>query len=115
MNTALAIYDALLQAGVADAPARRVVEALEQDMTTFLATKQDIQLVKQDFQALRGDFQHLEQLTTERIDSLGARMDLRFQNMELLLQASESRVVVRLSVVMAAIVALTGTLLALVR
>jgi len=115
MNTALAIYDALLQAGVADAPARRVVEALEQDMTTLLATKQDVLLVKQDFVALRGDFLHLEQLTTAKIDSLAERMDLKFQNQDLRMQAMESRIVIRLSVVMAAMIATTGAVLTFIR
>jgi hypothetical protein len=115
MNTVLAIYDALLQAGVPDAPARRVVEALEQDMATLLATKQDLVLIRQDFQALRADFMHLEQLTTAKLSSLGERMDLRFQNLELRAQASESRIVIRLSVVMTMLFAAAGALLTMLR
>jgi hypothetical protein len=101
MNTALAIYEALLQAGVADAPARRVVAALEQDMTTLLATKQDLL--------------HLEQLTTSKFESLAERMNLQFQNQDLRMQALESRIVIRLSVVTAALIATGGALLALIR
>ena len=115
MNTALAIYDALLQAGVAEAPARRVVESLEQDMTSLLATKQDFLLVRQELEALRQQFRHLEDLTSARIEALGGKLSLHLQNIELRLQASESRVVIRLSAVMAGLVALAGTLLAILR
>jgi hypothetical protein len=108
MNTVLAIYDALLQAGVPDAPARRVVEALEQDMTTLLATKQDLLLLRQDIS-------HLEQLTTVKVEALGERMTALQQNTDLRLQALESRVVIKLSVVMTALIAAAGTVLAVVR
>ena len=81
------------------------MEALEQDMTTLLATKQDLQL-------LRNDFSHLERLTTAKIEALTEQMSLQFQNLELHIQASESRVVIRLSAVM---VALVGTVLAILR
>lgn len=97
MHTSLALYDALLQAGVAEAPARRVVESLEQDMTTLLATKQDLVAVRQDLV-------HLEE-----------RLTLRLQNFELRLQAQESRIVIRLSLVMMALFSVTGTVLALLR
>jgi hypothetical protein len=97
MNTALAIYDALLQAGVADAPARRVVEALEQDMTTLLATKQDLLLVKQDIQHLRQelkqDLQHFDQLMLARFDALEGRVSLKMENVE-------SKIVVKLGALM---------------
>jgi hypothetical protein len=108
MNTVLAIYDALLQAGVPDAPARRVVEALEQDMTNLLATKQDLLLIRQDFS-------HLEQLTTVKIEALGDRMTALHQNLDLRLQSVESRVVIKLSIVMTALTAMAGTLLAVIR
>lgn len=101
MNTVLAIYDALLQAGVPDAPARRVVEALEQDMTTLLATKQDLS--------------HLEQLTAMKFKALDDRLGAAQENLELRLQGLESRVVIKLSVVMAALIAAAGTLLAFAR
>ncbi|MEO7774470.1 MAG: hypothetical protein ABIT61_07190 [Steroidobacteraceae bacterium] len=55
MSAVLAIYDALLQAGIAEQPARRIVEAFERDMTTVLATKVDLFAVKEDVAALRQD------------------------------------------------------------
>lgn len=39
METSLAIYEALIQASVPAAAARRVAESLEKDMTSNLATK----------------------------------------------------------------------------
>jgi hypothetical protein len=100
MNTALAIYDALLQAGIGDAPARRVVEALEQDMTTLLATKQDLMLVKQDVQLVRQDvlllkqdLQHFDNLMVTRFEALESRVSLKMENLE-------SKIVVKLGALM---------------
>jgi hypothetical protein len=47
MQSTLAIYEALLQANVPAPAARRVAEALESDMTTALATKQDLLALEQ--------------------------------------------------------------------
>ena len=103
MKTTLAIYDALLQAGVAEAPARRVAESLEQDLT-LLATKQDllmvrqdVELVRQDVVMVRQDLQHLDERLTLRMETL------------------ESRVVIRLSLVMAGLFSVAGTIIALLR
>lgn len=101
METSLAIYEALLQANVPAPAARRAAESLEKDMTTTLATKQDLQ--------------HLEGLTSARFDALEDKLSLQMQNFELRIQALESRVVIRLSAVMVALVALAGTLLAFFR
>lgn len=89
-ETSLAIYDALLQAGVAEAPARRIVDSLEQDMTTLLAIKQDLLMVRQDLR-------HLDE-----------QLALRLQSME-------SRIVIRLSLVMAGLFSVSGTVIALLR
>ena len=84
-------------------------------MTSILATKQDFLLVRQELEALRQQFRHLEDLTSARIEALGGKLSLHLQNIELRLQASESRVVIRLSAVMAGLFALAGTLLAILR
>lgn len=48
MQTSLAIYEALIQAKVPIDAARRVAErAWERDMTSMLATKQDLQHLEQ--------------------------------------------------------------------
>jgi DNA anti-recombination protein RmuC len=64
METALAIYEALIQANVPPPAARRVAESLEKDMTSNLATKQDLQ--------------HFDQLMTTRLEAMQDQMDRRF-------------------------------------
>jgi hypothetical protein len=66
------------------------VESLEQDMTTLLATKQDLLMVRQDLR-------HLDEQLTLRLQSL------------------ESRIVIRLSLVMAGLFSVSGTIIALLR
>jgi hypothetical protein len=94
METALAIYEALIQANVPPPAARRVAHSLEKDMASNLATKQDLQ--------------HLEQLMTTRFDAVDIRVSLMLQN-------QESRIVVKLGVLMTILFGLAGTVLALVR
>lgn len=112
METALAIYEALIQANVPPPAARRVAESLEKDMTTNLATKQDMQLVKQDLhgviQGMRQDLQHLDQQLNTRFDALDIRVSLMLQNVE-------SRIVVKLGALMTVLFGLAGAVLALVR
>ena len=90
METALAIYEALLQANVPAPAARRVAESLEKDMSSNLATKSDLLLLKQDLQALE------------------ARVSLQLQNLE-------SRLVAKLGGLMTILVGLAATVLALLR
>lgn len=63
METSLAIYEALIQANVPPPAARRVAECLEKDMTSTLATKQDLL--------------HLQQLVNARIDTLESTLEFR--------------------------------------
>jgi hypothetical protein len=66
--SSLAIYEALIQANVPPAAARRVAECLEKDMTSALATKQDLAHMQQ---LLNAQFLALE---TRIIFKLGAFM-----------------------------------------
>ncbi len=108
METALAIYEALIQANVSPPAARRVAETLEKDMSSNLATKQDIQGVRQEIQGVRQELQHFEQLMTTRFDALDSRVSLTLQN-------QESRIVVKLGVLMTVLFGMAGTALALLR
>jgi hypothetical protein len=94
METSLAIYEALIQAHVPPPAARRVAESLEKDMTSNLATKQDLQ--------------HLEQLMTTRFDAVDIRVSLMLQN-------QESRIVVKLGALMTILFGLAGAALAVLR
>ena len=48
-----ALYDALVSIDVPSEKARAVIDALEHDMGSTLATKQDIQLLKRDLELLQ--------------------------------------------------------------
>ena len=122
METALAIYEALIQANVSPPAARRVAETLEKDMSSNLATKQglqgvrqeiqgvrqELQGVRQELQGVRQELQHFEQLMTTRFDALDSRVSLTLQN-------QESRIVVKLGVLMTVLFGLAGTALAVLR
>lgn len=119
METALAIYEALIQANVPSPAARRVAEALEKDMSGSLATKQDLQ--------------HLDQLMTTRMESLRNHMNARFEAVDarfegvddrfselesrlgLMMQGLESRIVIKLGALMTVLVGLVGALQMLLR
>src|SRR5690242_147895 len=105
METALAIYEALIQANVPSPAARRVAESLEKDMTSSLATKQDLQ--------------HFDQLMTTRLEARFAAIDARFAAVDarfaavddrfselenrigLMIQNLESRLIIKLGALMA--------------
>jgi predicted nuclease with TOPRIM domain len=55
-----ALYDALLRINVPSDRARTVIEAMERDMASTLATKGDLLSLKGDFTALRGEFAALK-------------------------------------------------------
>ena len=67
MNLDFTLYDALLSINVPAEKARAVIDALERDMGSTLATKQDIMLLKQDIALVK---QELER----RIDSMTMRL-----------------------------------------
>jgi signal recognition particle GTPase len=94
MDTALAIYEALIQANVPPPAARRVAESLEKDMTTNLATKQDLQ--------------HLDQLLAERLVALESRTSLMVQGLE-------SRLVLKLGGLMIILFGVASAIMALLR
>jgi hypothetical protein len=102
MNAALAIYDALIQAKVSPDAAKAVVDALDRDMNTWLATKQDFhhfeQLFEARFDALEaraearfGGFQGRIGGFEERIGGFEARSDLRFQGLDHKIDEVEAR------------------------
>jgi hypothetical protein len=122
MSAVLAIYDALLEAGIPEAPARRIVEALERDMTTVLATKVDLFAVKEDVASVRQEIGTVRQeivelrgqftLLDHKIDAAEGRMLLRMENLESRL---ESRLFVKLGGLMLGLFSISGTLFALYR
>jgi hypothetical protein len=101
MDTALAIYEALLQANVPPPAARRVAESLEKDMSSNLATKQDIQ--------------HLDRLMATRFDAMDRRFGELEARVSLNIQNQESRIVIKLGTLMTILFGLSGTAMALLR
>lgn len=51
MNYLYSLYDALVSISVPSDKARAVVDAMERDMSTALATKQDLLLLKQEIES----------------------------------------------------------------
>ena len=79
METTLAIYEALIQANVPPPAARRVAESLEKDMTSSLATKQDLELMATRFEALEGRVSlQLQNLETRLVAKLGGLITVLF-------------------------------------
>jgi hypothetical protein len=67
MSFEFTLYDALLSIDVPADKARAVIDALEHDMGSTLATKQDILLLKQDIVLVKQELEH-------RIDSMTIRL-----------------------------------------
>ena len=68
------MYDALLSTNVPNDKARAVLDAMEQDMGTTLATKSDLQLLRQDLRQemalMRKDMEILSTSITVRLGSI---------------------------------------------
>src|SRR5688572_31865744 len=77
-----ALYDALVSINVPSDKARAVVDAMERDMGTTLATKQDLEILKlatkQDLAMLRQELRLDFQLLQKEMDSRFALVDQRF-------------------------------------
>jgi len=80
MNYLYSLYDALVSISVPSDKARAVVDAMERDMGTTLATKQDLlQLAtREDLLATKQDLVHLKQELTGTITELRQEMVNRF-------------------------------------
>lgn len=110
MDYLYSLYDALVSINVPSDKARAVVDAMERDMGTTLATKQDLEMLKlatkQDLvmlrQELRQDFQLLQKemdnrfaLVDQKLDSLRSDMvrDLAAQRQSIIIQLGSMMVV----------------------
>jgi len=76
------LYDALLSINVPNDKARAVVDAMERDMATTIATKLDLQLLKSDLnglrQELKADVNLLRQEMTSAIALLATKAELQW-------------------------------------
>jgi hypothetical protein len=75
VNALYSLYDALVSINVPNDKARAVIDAMERDMTTVLATKSDLALLES---RLDGRFTQLE----SKFDGRFAQIDGRFAQLE---------------------------------
>lgn len=85
MNFLYSLYDALVSINVPSDKARAVVDAMERDMSTTLATKQDLEIltlaVKQDVAILRRDIENRFALQDQKVDTLELRLTVKLGSM----------------------------------
>ena len=91
MDYLYSLYDALVSINVPNDKARAVVDAMERDMTTTIATKTDLQLLRQE---LLSSLASREELAGVRTDVGGLRQDNALIRKEMELLAS--RMIVQL-------------------
>ena len=70
MDYLYSLYDALVSINVPNDKARAVVDAMERDMGTTLATKSDLQLLRQEMALMRKDMEILGTSITVRLGSI---------------------------------------------
>jgi hypothetical protein len=108
MTRSLALYEALIEANVSQPAARRVVEALEADMSSSLATKQDVALLDQRLIALDQRVTTLDERMIECFSAAQRELDLKLDGLETRLLVKLGALITALAGVGAALQAVTG-------
>jgi hypothetical protein len=87
MDYLYSLYDALVSINVPGDKARAVVDAMERDMGTTLATKQDLEALrvatKQDLEIVRRDVENRFTLLEQQFKTDFVRLDQKFDTLEL--------------------------------
>ena len=98
MNYLYSLYDALVSISVPSEKARAVVDAMERDMGTTLATKQDLEILrmatkqdlevlrlatKQDFEVLKKDVENRIALLQQHFGADFVRLDQKIDTLDL--------------------------------
>jgi hypothetical protein len=85
MDYLYSLYDALTSIDVPNDKARAVVDAMERDMATTIATKADLQLLRtelhQEGALIRKDMEIMSNRIDNRIDGLSTTMTVRLGSM----------------------------------
>lgn len=88
MDYLYTLYDALVSINVPSDKARAVVDAMERDMGTVLATKQDLLLIRQEienrYQLLSREISALRTEASKDLEALRLSMTLRLGSMLIL-------------------------------
>ena len=109
MNHLYSLYDALVSINVPTDKARAVIDAMERDMATAIATKSDLQLLRQELTSLLSALATRDELRELRQDIVELRQDtaLLRKDLEMLPTAMTVRLgsimVVGLGIVFAAL------------
>jgi hypothetical protein len=77
MDYLYSMYDALVSINVPNDKARAVVDAMERDMGTTLATKTDVLLLRQEIALLSRDIDSLRISTGKDLEALRLAMTVR--------------------------------------
>jgi hypothetical protein len=98
MNYLYSLYDALVSISVPSDKARAVVDAMERDMSTALATKQDLLLLatREDLLATKQDLQLVKQEIASRYTLLDQKIDTLRGDMTRDLAALDLRLTIKL-------------------
>ncbi len=85
MDFLYSLYDALVSINVPSDKARAVVDAMERDMGTTLATKQDLEILSRDmkngFELVDQKIENLRIKLESKIDGLEHRMTIKLGSM----------------------------------
>jgi hypothetical protein len=102
MNYLYSLYDALVSISVPSDKARAVVDAMERDMGTTLATKQDLLLLatREDLRATKQDLLLLRQELTSVVTELRREMENRFTLQDRKIDTLDLRLTVKLGSMM---------------
>ncbi len=76
MDYLYSLYDALISINVPNDRARAVIDAMERDMGTTIATKSDLQMFRQELVAMIGNLTTREETQDVRCDIALVRKDL---------------------------------------
>ena len=81
MDYLYSLYDSLISLNVPTDKARAVVDAMERDMGTTLATKTDLLLIRQEIALVSRDIESLRVTTSKDIETLRLSMTVRLGSM----------------------------------
>ena len=76
MDHLYSLYDALVSINVPNDRARAVVDAMERDMASTIATKADLQLLRQELKADISDLRHELGLVRKDIEIMSERLGM---------------------------------------
>jgi hypothetical protein len=102
MDYLYSLYDALVSINVPNDKARAVIDAMERDMGTTIATKVDLQMLRQELVAMIGNLATREEAQDIRSDIALVRKDMEILSTSMTVRLG-SMLIVALGVLFAAL------------